>query len=110
MELSDPAVDQDQPRHLLFFASHALVPPHDDLAHRGKIIHALDGADDELAILRLLHLTVFPYHHRGDRLRPLDMRYIEALDPAREVGQRERVLQRLLDRLDRWLHHAEALV
>ena len=110
VQLPDAAVDQHQARHGLLFLLHPLVAAGHHLAHRGEVVHALDALDDELAIVGLLHLAVFPHHHRRHRFRALDMRDVEALDALGQLRQHERVLQSFLDRLGRRLHHAEALI
>ena len=131
VELAEAAVDEDERGHLASFGAvsrariavgcfhqlrwagllqDALVAAADDLAHGGEVVDAGDGLHLEFAVVGLLHRAVLPHHHRGDRLRALDVRDVEALDAARQLGQHEQVLQRFLNRLLRGLQHAEALI
>ena len=97
-------------RHRLVLFGDALVAAGDDLAHRGEVVDSLDGLDLEFAIGGFVHRAVFPHDHGGDRLRALDVRDVEALDAAGQFGQREDVLQALLDRFLAGLQDAEALI
>src|ERR1022692_1060049 len=110
VELSEAAVDQHQAGRGLFFFLLTLVTARDYLAHGGEIVHAGDGLDDELAIVRLFHLAVFPDHHRGYRFRSLNVRNVETLDALGQLGQRERVLEGFLNGARIWLENAETLV
>src|SRR6516165_7499052 len=93
----------------IFFLQ-ALVAAGDHLAHRGEVVDTVDSLDDELAVVRLFHLAVFPDHHGGDRLRALDVRDIEAFNALGAVGKAKGVSQGFLDGAGVGLHHAEALV
>src|SRR4030095_14755843 len=53
---------------LFFLFQQTRIAPVDGLAHRGEIVRALDRLDDELAVVRLLHLAVFANDHPGDIL------------------------------------------
>ena len=111
VQLAESTVDQDQAGHFLSLSLlKTLVAARDHLAHGGEIVHADHVPDDELAIVRLLHLAVFPHHHGSHRLRSLDVRNVETFDASRQLRQPERVLQRLLDRFHVRLHHAKTLV
>ena len=55
MQLAEAAVDQHQARHCLLFFLQTLVTARDHLAHGGKVVHAIDAANDELAVVGLLH-------------------------------------------------------
>ena len=70
----------------------------------------VDGPDDELAIVGLLHLAIFPDDHRRDGFRSLNVGDVEALDALGEFGQRERVLEGFLDGARIGLQNAETLV
>src|SRR5882724_5071746 len=98
VQLAQAAIDQHQAGHLLFLFLNTLVAARH---------HA---TDDELAVIRLLHLTIFPDHHRSHGLGSLDVRNVEALDASRQFGQAEGVLQRFLDGFGIRFHYAEALV
>src|ERR1039457_5577113 len=73
VQLSETTVDQHEAGHGFVLIPQTLVTPRDHLAHRSEIVHAFHGANDELAVIRLLHLSVFPYHHRGDGLSALNV-------------------------------------
>ena len=81
----------------------SLVAARDYLAHGSKIVHAFDGADDEFAVVRLLHLAVFPHHHRGHGFRALNVGDVEALDALGQFGQAEGFLQFFLNGFARWV-------
>ena len=110
VELSDAPVDQRQAGHGLFFFLQAFIAARDHFAHGREIVHAFDRLDNELAVIGLLHLAVFPHHHRGDGLGALNVRNVKALDPLGQFGQGKSVLERFLDQARIRLHHAEALV
>ena len=63
VQLAQAAVDQHNAGHRFVFVLQTLVTPRDHLPHRSEIVDAFHGANDELAIVRLLHLAVFPNHH-----------------------------------------------
>jgi hypothetical protein len=109
VKLAQSAIDQHQRGHGLLLFEQAAIAARDHLAHGGEVVHAGDGFDFELAIGLLVHLAVFPDHQRGHRLRALDVGDVEALDAAGQLGEHERVGQRLLNGLARGLQHAEAL-
>ena len=46
-EAGQPAVDQHQARHFLFFFLNTFVSARDYLAHGGEIVHAYHCSDDE---------------------------------------------------------------
>ena len=104
------AVDQHQAREGLLLFLQFGVAARDHFAHGGEIVVANDGADDEFAVVGLLHLAVFPHHHAGDFVGALDVRDIETFDAPRRLGQVQSILQRLLDGFRRRLHHAETLI
>src|SRR6185312_1582275 len=110
VQLADAAIDENQTRHLQLVFRDALIPPGDDLAHGGEIVDPVDGLDDELAVVALLHLAIFPDDHGCDGLCALDVRDVEALDALRRLGQGERILQCLRNGLRVRLQYAEALV
>src|SRR5271166_1395612 len=110
VQLSESAVDEDETRHRLLFLLQTFITPRDYLAHRSKIVDAFDGADDELTVIRFLHLAVFPYHHRGHGLRALNVRDVEAFDSLGQFGQAERVLQLRLNGLGVGLEHTKTLI
>ena len=101
VQLADAAVDQDQARQRSVFLLQPGVAPCHHFAHGGEIVVAVNRADDELAVVGLLHPAVFPHHHAGHLVGALDVRDVEALDALRRLGQLERILQRLLNRLRR---------
>ncbi len=110
MQLSKAAINEHEAGHGLFFLLQAFVAARDYLAHGGEIVHAFDCADDEFAVIRLLHLAVFPHHHRGHSLRALDVRDVEALDAFREFGQADCFLQLFLNFSGVGFQHAKTLV
>ncbi len=68
-----------------------------NLGHRGEVVGLAFGerADLETAVVGLLRRSALEHDHRGDRLRPTDVRDVEALDPDRGHVQAERLLQPL---------------
>jgi len=68
----------------------------DHLAHGSKIVDAPTGADDEFAIVRLLHLAVFPDDHGGHVSAPWNVR-ISNTRCAWAIGQTENLLQFFLN-------------
>src|SRR3974390_1211499 len=105
VQLPNAPVDEDQAGQWLLLRLQARVAPRHYLAHGGEVVHAHHGLDDELAVVRLLHLAVFPHHHRGHRLRSLDVRDVEALDAVGWLGQGECILKRFLDGFCGWVHY-----
>ena len=93
----------------LLFVLEAAIAALDDLAHGGEVVHAGDGLDLEFAIGCLFILPSSQTTMRGDGFRALDVGDVEALDAAGQLGQHERVGERLLNGLARRLEHAEAL-
>ena len=89
---------------------HALVSPRNHFAHRCEIVHAFDRADNELSVIRFLHLPVFPDHHGSYGLCALNVRNVKAFDAFGQFGQAERVLQLFLNGLRVRLEHAKALI
>ncbi len=94
----------------LVFFEDALVAPLDRLAHAGEIVAQQAGglfrafrhglaANDELAVVGFFHPPVFPHHHGRDRVRPLNVRNVEALDALGRLGQPQRGFERLGDGL-----------
>src|SRR5215472_11770361 len=110
VQLSQTSVDQDQAGKLFLFFLQAFITTGDDLAHGGEVVHAIDAANDELAVLGFFHLPIVPHHHRGYGLGTLNVRNIKTLDAFRAVRETEHVLERFLYRLGVRLHNAEALV
>ena len=90
MKLTDPSVNHNQARQRFPFFLHPAVSPGNRLPHAGKIIVlfrcasvSLCAADDELPIVRFLHPALFPHDHGRDRVRSLDVRDVETLNPLR---------------------------
>src|SRR3984957_10571257 len=110
VKLPQASIDEHQAGHRLFFLQKAFIAACDYLAHGSKIVHTLDRADDELAVVRFLHLAIFPDHHGGHSLRALDVRNVEALDALGEFGQAENFLQFFLNGLGIGLELAKALI
>ena len=108
MQLADAAVDQHQPRHGLTLLLQARVAARDHLAHAGEIVVADNRADDEFAVIGLLHASVFPHHHAGHLVGALDMRDIETLDALGRLGQVQRILHGFLHGARGGLQHAKA--
>src|SRR5215510_16481504 len=104
------AVNEDQVRQPLLFLQQARIAPIDGFAHRGEIVRALDRLDDELAVVRLLHLAVFANDHPGDVFGALDVRDVERFDPTRVRRQPQRLLQFGQDLRPIGLDYAEALI
>ena len=98
VQLPQAAIDQDQPGHRLAFGEQPRIAPRHHFVHAGEIVVAFHRADDEFAIVRLLHPAVFPHHHAGDFVRALDVRDVETLDALGRLGQPERFLHRRLNR------------
>ena len=106
-ELPLAAVDDDEVRRgreaLVVLVLRARAQPgeaaRDDLGHRREVVLAVEAADRELAVVRLLRDPVLEHHHRADDLVPLDVRDVEALDPERQALEVERLAQ-LLERVD----------
>src|SRR5258707_6361749 len=110
VELSETAIDQHQAGHGIFLFLQAPVTARDHFAHGGEIVHAFDGLDDELPVVRFFHLAVFPDDHRCDGFRSLNVRDVETLDALWQLGKGERVLKGFLDGARVWLQNAETLV
>src|SRR5581483_2226186 len=110
VQLPQASINQHEARHRSIFVLNALVATRNDLTHRGEVIHPLHRADDELAVVRLLHLTIFPDNHGSHGFGSLDVRDVEALNTTRKLGHAERILQRLLNRAGIRLHHPKALI
>src|SRR5262245_20710187 len=104
------AVNEDQIRQPLLFLQQARIAPIDGFAHRGEIVRALDRLDDELAVVRLLHLAVFANDHPRDVLRALNVRDVKRLDPVRVRRQTQNILQFGQDLRPIGLDDPEALV
>ena len=92
MQLPEAAIDQHQAGHRFFFLLQSLVVARNHLAHRSEIIDTFYGSNDEFPVVRLLHPSVFPHHHRGHGLCALNVRDVEAFDALGQIGQAERVL------------------
>src|ERR1019366_5083809 len=73
VQLSESAINQHQAGHSLIFFLDALVAARDYFAHGGEIVHAYNGADDELAVVGLLYLAFFPNYHRSYGFGALNM-------------------------------------
>ena len=89
VQLADSAVDQDQARHRLAFrpagGGSGARPPRACWRNRreqaGGFVRAFRhrvAANDEFAVVGLLHSAVFPHDHRSDRVRSLNVRNVEA--------------------------------
>ena len=90
VQLSQAAVNQDQIRQRLFlFLQPAVAPPH-RLAQGREVVAGERAADDELAVVRLLHPTLLPHHQGSDGFRPLQVRDVETLDALGRYLQIER--------------------
>src|SRR4051794_8066984 len=63
-----------------------------------EVILAVEPAHRELAVVPLLRGRILEDNHRADRLRSLDVRDVETLDPQRQALQVEPLAQ-LLERL-----------
>src|SRR5262245_3870426 len=109
-QLSLAAVNEDQVRELFLLFQQSRIAPVDRLAHRGEIVRALDRLDDELAVIRLLHLAVFANDHPGDVLGALNVRDVERFDPMRVRRQAQGLLQFGQDLRPIRLDRAEALI
>ncbi len=110
MQLAQSSIDQNEGRERLLVFLQPLVTALNHLAHAGEVIDARDGLHLKLAVVGLLHRAILPHHHRGHRLSALNMRDVEALDAPRQLLQRQRVLQCLLNRLHPRLQHAKPLI
>src|SRR6266576_504241 len=110
VQLTESTVDQDERRERFLVLLQPFVTALDHLAHTSEVIDAGDGLHLKLAVIGLLHSAVLPYHHGGHRLRALDMRDIEAFDPARQFLQRQCILQGLLNRLHSRLQYSKPLI
>ena len=124
VELAEAAIDEDERGHgcglfgwtgffgawcFCHFFEDALVAAVDDFAHGGEVVYAEDGHDFEFAIGGFVHLAVFPDDERGDGFSALDVRDVETLDAAGQLGEHEGVGEGLLNSSAGWLEDAEAL-
>ena len=90
------AVDQEQirQRHEFFIAVDIVLQPSGDhLIHAGIVVRLLQSADAEFAVSALERLSVHMYGHRRDDACVAEVRYIECLDPRRELFESKRFLQ-----------------
>ena len=70
-------------------------PPRDGLAHRADVVLAVEAADPERPVVRVLRPAVLEHRHRGDDRLALDVRHVEALDPQRQALEVEALAQLL---------------
>src|SRR5580704_17127043 len=110
VQLSQPAVDQNQAGHFLLFALHPAIAAFYCLAHTCEIVIAPFAANDEFAVIGFAHAPVFPDDHRGNRIGSLEMGNIEALDALRWSGKIQRGLERLGNGFGIGLQDAESLL
>ena len=86
MQLPQPAIDLHQPGHRASFFLEPRIAPRHYFAHAGEIVVALHRADDEFAVIGLLHPAVFPHHHAGHLVGALYVGDVEALDAVEYVA------------------------
>ena len=110
VQLAESAVDQDQARERFLLFLQAPVAPLDGFLHAREIVVSPFAANDEFPVIGFFHPPVFPHHHRGHRVRALQVRDVEALDAPRRFRQAERLFERLDDGFRAGLQHAEALL
>ena len=79
VKLSLPPVYKHEIRKVPVIIPRPKSPPVDDLVHRPEIILARGGRDPVPSVPVPLRPRVSEPHERGDRLAPLDVRYVEAL-------------------------------
>ena len=99
--LPGPRIGTGGTRFIVQLFEEAAIAARDYLAHGGEVVDAGHCLDFEFAIGLLVHLAVFPDHHRGHGLSALDVGDVEALDaagtaismrwPVRSVSNADRV-------------------
>ncbi len=81
-QLTLAAVDDNQVGQFGLLLDQPRIAPVDDLAHGGEVIGSDDGLDIEMTVLPARRLAVAEYHAGGDRMGPLQVGVVEALDVA----------------------------
>ena len=117
VQLPQPAVDENQAGKQLLFFLQTAIPANHCFIHAGEVVvlrartsfGSFIAPDDELAVLGFFHAAVFPNDHGRDRIRALDVRYVEAFDALGLFGQIQRGLQGFANGAGRGLEDAETL-
>src|SRR5258708_5394197 len=92
VKLAESTVDEYQAGERFLLIAQTLVAARDYFTHGSKVVHAFHSLHDELAVFRLVHLAVFPNHHRGHRLRALNVGNVETFNAFGNFRPTERVL------------------
>jgi len=94
MELTLPAVDEDEVREGQAVPQGAGIAPIDGLPHAGVVVRTLDGPDAESPVFRLFGPAALKDDDAPDVPLALDVRDVEALDAVRKGRQVQHVLKR----------------